>query len=367
MEAVPFVLGVFCLALVFWDTFETIVVPRPSVGPFRIARPLVAWTWRAWRGLGMRVRHGLGRDLFYGLYAPATVVLVLVVWLLLLILGYGLVFLALHDQLRPAPPDLGSAMYFAGTSVLTLGFGDVVATGPLARAVSLTAAATGLGLVALVITFIFSLYGSYQRREVLVVQLGARAKAPPSAAALLVTYAKLGLVDELPALFAEWERWSAEVLDTHVAYPILGYFRSSHDNLSWVSALGAMLDAACLVTTAITNVPRGQATLMRRVGAHFVEDYSNYLGVHGDGSVVERGQFEEVYRKLARVGYELEPLEAAWPAFERERAAYGARLEALAEMWAMPATRWTGAWTVPESAVHESGQVAVDGPGPPVA
>ncbi len=364
MEAVPFVLGIVCLALVFWDAFETIVVPRPSVGPLRIARPLLAWTWRGWRAIGMRVRHGLARDLFYGIYAPAAVVLLLVAWMVLLILGYGLVFLALHDELRPSPGDLGSAMYFAGTSLLTLGFGDVVAAGPLARIVSLTAAATGLGVVALVITFLFSLFGSYQRREVLVVQLGARAKSPPSAAALLVTYAKLGMIGELPALFAEWERWAAEVLDTHVAYPILGYFRSSHDNLSWVSALGAMLDAACLVTTTIRNVPRGQAKLMRRVGAHFVDDYSNYLGVRGDGSIVDRDQFEEVYRKLERVGDELEALEIAWPAFEGERAAYGARLEALADLWAMPATRWTGSWGVSESAVHESGQVAVDGPGP---
>ena len=85
---------------------------------------------------------------------------------------------------------------------------------------------TGLGIVALVVTFLFSLYGSYQRREIEVVALAAAAGTPPSAVALLETYAQLGLVGRLPVLFAEWERWAVEVLDSHVAFPLLGYFRS---------------------------------------------------------------------------------------------------------------------------------------------
>ena len=76
-------------------------------------------------------------------------------------------------------------------------------------------------------------------------------------------------------MFVEWERWAAEVLDSHVAYPLLGFFRSSHDNLSWISALGTVLDAASLVLTTITGVPRGEAKLFKRVGTHLVEDIYN--------------------------------------------------------------------------------------------
>jgi len=345
-------LGVVCLGLVLWDVFQTIVVPRPSPSRLRMARYVVPPTWRAWRAIATRTRSGIARDQLLGLYAPAAAIILLVLWLTVLVLGYGLVLYGLRDELRPSPPDLGTALYFAGTSVLTLGYGDVVAGGGVSRFVVLTAAASGLGVVALVITFLFSLYGSYQRREILVVQLSARAKSPPSAITLLETQARLGLVGELPALFAEWERWTAEVLDTHVAYPLLCYFRSSHDETSWISALGAVLDAAALVLTTIRGVPRGQAEITKRVGAHLVEDIANNFRLAGDGSAVDREQFDEVYRRLGQTGYDLEPEDDAWRAFEGARGSFAGRLEAIAAHWATPATLWVGHTRAGASAVH---------------
>jgi len=356
MEIVAFLAGVVCLGLVLWDVFETIVVPRPTPSQLRLGRHLVPWTWRAWRWLGERARTGLGRDLFYGLYAPFAAVLLLAAWIFLLIVGYGLILYAIRDQLYPVPTNFGTVLYFAAASVLTVGYGDVIPVGPAARFLALAGAATGLGLVALVITFLFSLFGSYQRRERLVVALSARAKSPPSAVTLLENYVRLGLVDQLPALFAEWERWSAEVLDSHVAYPLLGYFRSSHDNLSWVSALGAMLDAAALVLTTVRDVPRGQAELMKRVGAHFVEDLSNYFGYKGtDGSIVDESQFDVAYARLAAAGYSLEPAETAWRSFERARTIYASRLEFLASYWATSAPVWIAPRVSITSPVHQAG------------
>src|SRR6185295_11809913 len=147
------------------------------------------------------------------------------------------------------------------------------------RIAVVTSAVAGLGTVALVVTFLFALYGSYQRREIQVVALEAAAGGPPSAVSLLETYAQLDLVDRLPELFRDWERWAVEVLDSHVAYPLLNFFRSSHDNLSWISALGTVLDSASLVLTTICDVPRGEAKLFKRVGTHLVEDIAN-LGFH---------------------------------------------------------------------------------------
>jgi hypothetical protein len=359
MDAIPLVPGFAVLALVLWDIFEGIVVPRPTPGRLRLARHLVPPTWRAWRWIASRSRTGLRRDALLGLYAPGCAVLLLAMWLAVLLLGDGLVLYGLRDELRPVPHDLLESVYFAGTAVLTLGFGDVVATGVAARFVVLVSAAMGLGVVALVITFLFSLFGSYQRREVLVVTLSARAKSPPSAVTLLEAYARLDLVDELPDLFREWETWEAEVLDTHVAYPLLGYFRSSHDNVSWISALGAVLDAAALVLTTIQGIPRGRAEITKRVGAHLVEDISNNLRLSGDGSAVDQEQFAEVYRRLGEAGYDLEPEEAAWRSFEHARGTYAARLEALANYWATPATEWVGERRPSKSAVHRAQPVGV--------
>jgi hypothetical protein len=341
MAVVLFALGIIVIGLVLADAFETIVLPRPSPGRHRISRAIVRPTWRAWRAVGAKTRTGVARDTFYGLYAPGAVVVLLLTWLILLVVGYGLVFLAVADQLDP-PADPWTALYFAGTSLLTLGFGDIVATGPIARAASLFAAATGLGIVALVVTFLFSLYASYQRREALVVMLGARAGTPPSAVALLESTARLDLVDSLPDLFAEWQSWEAEVLDSHVAYPLLAFFRSSHDDISWLSSLGAVLDACALVLTTIEGIPRGQAELTKRGGAHLVEDISNNIGLRGDGSRVDRGQFEVAYERLAAAGYRLVDIDLAWHSFERARSTYAGRLEAMTTYWATPATAWVG-------------------------
>ena len=341
MDVIIFALGVLLLALALWDLFETVVVPRPTPGRFRIGRYIVRGSWRGLRAILTR-RPAESHDTILGLFAPAATVALLGAWLVTLIVGYGLILFALRDELRPVPPDLGSTVYFAASSVLTLGFGDIVAIDAPARIVVVVAAVTGLGTVALVVTFLFSLYGSYQRREIRVVALQAAAGAPPSAVALLENYAQLGLVGRLPDLFLEWESWAVEVLDSHIAYPLLGFFRSSHDNLSWISALGTVLDAASLVLTTITNVPRGEAKLAKRVGTHLVEDIYN-LGFRSGGLVsLDREAFDAACRRLEEAGYALQAHDAAWPHFEAARATYAPRLEAMARYWATPATSWLG-------------------------
>jgi hypothetical protein len=351
MDIVAFALGLFLVALTFWDLFETVVVPRPTPGWFRIGRYLVRGSWRALRTI-RDGRQGRSYDTILGLFAPASTVLLLATWLATLIVGYGLMMYALRDQLRPVPQDLGSAVYFAATSLLTIGFGDIVAVGAPARIIIITSAVAGLGAVALVVTFLFSLYGSYQRREVQVVALQAAAGAPPSAVALLESYAHLDLVRRLPDLFVEWEHWAVEVLDSHVAYPLLGFFRSSHDNLSWISALGSVLDAASLVLTTVSGVPRGEAKLFKRVGTHLVEDIYNLGFRTGEPTGLDRSAFDAACARLAAAGYSLEDPEVAWPAFETARATYAARLEAMARYWATPATSWLGDPVALRSPVH---------------
>jgi hypothetical protein len=352
MEPVALVLGILLLALVFWDLFETVIVPRPTPGWFRIGRYILRGSWRVIRAVGDG-RPGRSHDRVLGLFAPAATMALLAAWLIALIVGYGLVLFALRDELRPVPPDLGSSMYFAATSVLTLGFGDIVAAGTAARIVIATAAISGLGTVALVVTFLFSLYGNYQRREMQVVALQAAAGAPPSAVALLESYAHLGLVDRLPDLFLDWQRWAVEVLDSHVAYPLLGYFRSSHDNLSWISSLGTMLDAASLVLTTIEGVPRGEAKLFKRVGTHLVEDIFNLGFRAGDGGSVDRSDFDAACDRLEDAGYALVSRDEVWPAFEAARATYAPRLEAMARYWATPATSWLGDPVALRSPLHQ--------------
>lgn len=344
MEPLEVGAGALVVLAILIDVFQTIVLPRPIVrSRVGVARALVYVTWRGWRRFCLTVNSPNVRERRLGLYAPSVVIALLVTWIGLLMIGYGLVFYGLRDQIKPSPADIWESTYFAGTALLTIGFGDVVAVAGPARVVSLIAGATGLALVALVITFVFSLYAFFQRRELLVTTLDERAGAPPSGVALLETHAKLGMVDDLARIFAAWELWCAEVLDSHLAYPLLGYFRSSHDNESWVSALGALLDAATLCITTIEGGPLGPAKITRGIGAHLVEDVTAYFQLsHEHDAAVERSEFDEARARLAAAGYRLRDADAAWSKFSELRSAYASDLNAMAQYWAVPPAQWIG-------------------------
>jgi hypothetical protein len=345
-EIVEGIAGVVVLASVLLDVFLTVVVPRrpPLAGRrLRVSRYLVPGLWSGWRWVGLRMPSAERREVFLGIFGALIVILLLIAWVLGLVVGYGLVLDALHAQLRPEPENFGGALYFAGTSLLTLGFGDFVAVGGLARLVALVAAATGLGVFALCITLLFTLYGSFQRREVAVVVLEAGAGAPPSGVTLLETYAVAGILDDLPYVFRSWQSWAAEVLDSHLAYPVLAYFRSSHDNDSWISSLGAVMDASTLVLTTIKGGPKGWAKLSRSVGGHCLEDLVAYFDLPTEPEVgVEREEFDEARRRLERAGFVLEDADRSWDHFVRLRQDYAGRVNALARYWATPPAQWIG-------------------------
>jgi hypothetical protein len=194
-----------------------------------------------------------------------------------------------------------------------------------------------------VITLLFSLFAHFQERESRVVTLDARAGAPPSGVTLLETYGRLGMIDNLSITFRDWELWSARVLDSHLAYPILAYFRSSHDNESWISALGAVLDASVLMVTTVEGVPRGPALMMAEMGNHLVEDFGHWLHVEETGEVgIERQEFDDARSRLSAVGYSLSPADPAWEKFSAIRGRYAFRLNNLARYWATPPAQWIG-------------------------
>jgi hypothetical protein len=173
--------------------------------------------------------------------------------------------------------------------------------------------------------------------------LDASAGSPPSAIGLLENAVHYEMPELLPQVFTEWRVWSAEVLESHLAYPILMYFRSTHDGESWVSALGAMMDAATLVLTTIGDGPRGPAKTMYLVGAHLVEDLTHLLDFgHGHEVGIERGEFEQACDKLELAGYVLRDRELAWARFSELRSRYAGPLNSMAQYWRIPPAQWIG-------------------------
>lgn len=349
MSVLEFIGGAVLVAWVLNDVFTTVILPRPAPARFRPAGLLTRWSWGFWRGYADTFPDPGRREQRLGVFAPGIVMALLGLWILLLVVGFGALLLALGAGVSPRLEDLGTAMYFAAVSLLTIGYGDHHPVEPGARIVAVLAGTVGLGIVALTITYLFSLYANFQRRELQVVTLDARAGAPPSGIQLLVTCAAFDDdARELDHIFEEWERWAAEVLESHLAYPILMFFRSTHDHESWVSAIGAVLDAATLLLTTVEGGPRGQATATHGIGAHLVEDIGRFFRFIRDGgpvadAMIERGEFDDARARLHAAGYVLVPdAEASWNEFAALRAQYASTLNALARYLDVPPAQWIG-------------------------
>lgn len=346
LDVVVLLAGAGLVAITFYDLFQSVVLPRPAVGKLRIATRAVAWSWRAWRAVGMRTSTIARRERILSVFAPAMAVGLLVMWALAMVVGFGLVIWALRAQIRPVPGDLGTAFYLSALSLFTLGFGDIVPVAAAARVVVLAEAATGLGMIALVISLLFSLFSSVQRREALVVTLDATAGAPPSALQLLEMCAKYEMPEQLAKTFDEWRLWAAEVLESHLAYPILFYFRSSHDGEAWLNSFGAVMDAAVLALTTVETPARGPARIFFKVGNHLVEDVSWYFHVdHDHVPGVSLEQFQEARQRLRFAGYELRPEAEAWERFQELRSAYADPLGRMTAALAIEPTEWIGHWS----------------------
>jgi hypothetical protein len=278
-HAGAFFTGLVFLGVVLLDAFQTIILPRRPAGRLRITRLFFLATWGPWRACTMMLPSRRVRDQLYSVYGPLSLLLLIVVWALLLVFAFGLIFYGLgtpfHDAVMNPQTNFGhlrDCLYASGTTLFTLGLGDLTPGNQNARAIMVAESGVGLGFVALVIGYVPLLYGTFSRREVAVALLDSRAGSPPTAGELLLRHGFQGGHQALTELLAEWERWSAEMLESHISYPILCYYRSQHDNQSWLSAITAILDACALLITTIEGPSTRQAQLTFAMARHTLVD-----------------------------------------------------------------------------------------------
>jgi len=337
--------GVVVLVTTLLDMFRTLVMPRAARGRYRLSRLVFLALWKPWRWVALRARTEQGRERFLAAASPLSLFVLLATWAGLSVVSYALVLWSpafVHGVQGHDGESFTTLLYFSGTSLFTLGFGDVVATGA-ARAIVVVEGATGLGLVAVVIAYLPVLYQAFNRREVGILLLDARAGSPPSGAELLRRAGGVGVRRSLPQLFREWERWAADILETHLSYPSLAFFRSPHDNTSWVTSLGAVLDAATLVLSSVADEPcQEAASMLYATATHAVEDLYYYFRIPERPATVERREFDQVLEDLEAAGIPLKPPDEAWNAFSEMRSVYAGRQNALAVRVAAPPAQWIG-------------------------
>jgi hypothetical protein len=278
MHVAAIIFGCVFLAGVLLDAFQTIILPRRPVGRFRITRVFFLVTWGPWTFLAGHWPVKRHREQLYSFYGPLSLLLLFGVWAALMVAAYALIYFGMHEPFRdPTLPvtvlgRLLSCLYVSGTTLFTLGLGDVLPATRAARMMIVAEAGTGLGFVALVIGYVPVLYTAFSTREVAVALLDARAGSPPTAGELLFRHNFNGGHQALTVLLAEWEKWCAEMLETHISYPLLCYYRSQHDNQSWLAALTAILDTCALLITTVEGPSARQAQLTFAIGRHTLVD-----------------------------------------------------------------------------------------------
>jgi hypothetical protein len=279
MKAITASASLLLIFLVLMDAFETMLLPRRVKRQFRFARAFYIYSWAPWAAVAGMIRSEKRRSTFLSLFGPLSILILIGFWAFSLIMGFALLHWALGTPFgghgEPASPGLYA--YFSGVTFFTLGYGDVTPVEPLGRILAVLETGIGFGFLAVVISYLPVLYQAFSKREVTIALLDARAGSPPTAGTLLSRSMRFGKVDLLSQFLAEWERWAAEVLESHISFPVLSFYRSQHDNQSWLAALTAILDTSALVVSGVQEGDRSQAWFTFAMGRHVVVDLAQAI------------------------------------------------------------------------------------------
>jgi len=298
MHVLATVAGILIILAVLLDAFETVVLPRRVQRHFRITNLFYRHTWRPWRRITGLIKSPSRRENFLGYFGPLSLIFLLVLWALGLILGFALLQFGAgeHVQLGNEPITFWRLLYHSGETFFTLGYGDITPISAVARVLAVMEAGMGFGFLGTVIGYLPTIYSSFSRREVGITLLDARAGSPPTAAELLARLASPPQQAAIDQILREWERWAGEVLESHISYTPLSFFRSQHSNQSWLGALTAILDACALMIAGVDGIRSEQAKITFAMARHAAVDLAQLVRATYDPHFPDRLPAEELAR-----------------------------------------------------------------------
>jgi len=337
--------GICLLAVILWDAFETIILPRRVTRRYRLTRAFYRYTGTPWLAIARRIRSSKRREGFLGVFGPLSVLALFGVWAGGLILSFGMVQWAAGSMLGEpwTVQSFRTQLYLSGTSFFTLGLGDVTPHTPFARLVTVAEAGMGFAFLAVVISYLPVLYGAFSRREANISLLDARAGSPPTAPELLRRHTRQQNLDALDDYLRAWESWAAELMESHLSYPVLCYFRSQHNNQSWVSALATILDACALLVAHTEGALRWQAELTYAISRHALVDLAQALAIPPRAVPYDRfdpDTLTEMREILGAAGAPLCKARAAQETLDNLRQMYEPYLFGFSERLLMPLPPW---------------------------
>ena len=279
MSIAAAIFGIFLLAVLSIDVFETIVLPRRVAGRFRLTALFYRGTWRPWRAIAARIHSKKKREAFLSVYGPLSLLVLLAFWTCVLIFSFALLRWAAWSDITQSGTRVPTATELYISAISFVGIEESLPRDAWARGLTVLEALSGFGLLAMVIGYLPVLYQSFSRRESNITLLDARAGSPPSASELLQKFGRGDGVAALPELLRDWEHWAAELLESHISYPVLAFFRSQHDNQSWLGAMTAILDVCAIVMTGVEGMSAFQAELTFAMARHAIVDLAKIFNV----------------------------------------------------------------------------------------
>jgi hypothetical protein len=337
------VVSVALIGIVLWDAFETIILPRSIVRRFRLARVWVRAVWLPWQLVAVRVGPAR-RERFLATFGPIALLALIALWATCLIVGFAGLHWAAGSHLAPKGGEqrFGDDVYMSGTTFTTLGIGDLHPIGRAARILTVIEAATGFAFLAIVVAYLPVLYQSFSRREARLTLLDAWAGSPPAAAELLRRLAARSELAMVGGFLKDWEFWCSEVLESHISYPMVAYFRSQHQKQSWLSALACVLDVSALIQTGIDGVPSWQAHVTFAIARHTAVDLAQVFRVPivPEEDRLSDAEYEGMRDQLAAVGVHLTDTPASRERLRALRRSYEPYVLGLSRVLLMPLPAW---------------------------
>jgi hypothetical protein len=342
MHIVVGLVGFLLILVVLLDGFETVLLPRRVAHAFRFTSLYYRTVWPLWKFLSRFWRQRRRRDGFLSMFGPLSMLGLLAAWVAALIFGFTLLYWSSGDQLHAnQEADFGTYLYLSGVTFFTLGYGDVTPQGPLGRTIAVVEAGGGFGFLALLIGYVPVFYQAFSRREISISLLDARAGSPPSAGQFLLRMANADRSMAHGPFLSEWERWSAELLESHLSFPFLSFYRSQHDNQSWLATLTYILDTSAILIAAVKGPATGQAQLTFAMARHAAVDLALVFQTPPRRPEPERltaDQCQRLHLALLEAGLKINDGPAVQARLVELRGMYEPFLTALADffVFAMP-------------------------------
>jgi ion channel len=306
MRIAAIIAGLVVIAGIVLDAFETVVLPRRVTRTHRLTAWFYRNTWVPWARASQRIESPARREAFLGYFGPSSLLLLLGLWAFGLIFGFALLQYGAgeHLQLSNEPLTFGALLYHSGETFFTLGYGDITPVSSLARALAVLEAGMGFAFLGVVIGYLPTIYSAFSRREIEISLLDARAGSPPTVAELLIRFGNCPQQAVLDRILKDWEHWAAEVLESHLSYPVLSFFRSQHNNQSWLGALTTILDASALLMTGVNEINDEQARLTFAMARHAVVDLAQVMRAQYVSNAEDRLPPAELNRLRTALGEE---------------------------------------------------------------